>query len=326
MARHPTHPEGCSEFLRHTPQEQGLFWPTVASMGWTFDAVRRQIAAMDCDVFEVGLFNPYAVGEPIMLPRTWDADRLLRSVPWMRLQNRNGRNVYVRPKGEHNLSLVDDLTAQAVGAMKQEGFSPALVVRTSPGNHQVWLKHPMQLDRELGTAAARALTDRFGGDRGAADWRHFGRLAGFANRKAKYADPVTGLFPYVLLLEADGKVYPEAQRFLARVSADVERKHEERKQARERAGSRSLTARPVTLKSIDAFRSDARYGGDGNRIDLAYAIYAFAHGLGTAEVSAAILARNLTHKGNERRQQEYVERTIKKAFATIERQVAGRGR
>jgi hypothetical protein len=26
-------------------------------MGRTFDAVRRQIAAMGCDVFEVGLFN-----------------------------------------------------------------------------------------------------------------------------------------------------------------------------------------------------------------------------------------------------------------------------
>ena len=295
-------------------------------MSKTFDAVQRQIAAMGCDVFEVGLFNPDAAGEPTMLPRTWDAETLLRSVPWMRLQNRNGRNVYVRPAGEHNLSLVDDLTAQAVVAMKREGFSPALVVRTSPGNHQVWLKHPIQLDRELGTAAARALAERFGGDRGAADWRHFGRMAGLANRKAKYADPATGLFPYVLLLEADGNVYPEAERFLAEVSAGVERTHEERKQARERVGSRSMKARPVTLKSIDAFRSDARYGGDGNRIDLAYAIYAFAHGLGTADVSAAIRARNLAHKGNERRQEEYVERTIKKALGAIERQVVGRGR
>ena len=146
------------------------------------------------------------------------------------------------------------------------------------------------------------------------------------NRKAKYADPVTGLFPYVLLLEADGKVYPEAERFLAGVSAEVERKHEERKQARERAGSRASAARPVTLKSIDTFRSDPRYGGDGNRIDLAYAIYAFSHGLGTAAVSAAIRTRDLAHKGNERRQDEYVERTIKKAMGAIEREVEGRGR
>ena len=60
----------------------------------------------------------------------------------MRLHNRNGRNGYVRPKGEHDLSLVDDLNEDAIAAIKREGFSPALVVRTSPGNHRVWLKHP----------------------------------------------------------------------------------------------------------------------------------------------------------------------------------------
>jgi hypothetical protein len=153
---------------------------TTAGVDRTFEAVRRQIEAMGWDVFEVGLFKPEAADEPIMLPRTWDSGTLLRSIPWMRLQNRTGRNIYVRPQGESNLSLVDDLTAEAVAAMKRQGFSPALVVRTSPGNHQAWLKHPRHLDRDLGTAVARALAERFGGDRGAADWRHFGRMAGFA--------------------------------------------------------------------------------------------------------------------------------------------------
>jgi hypothetical protein len=32
-----------------------------------------------------------------------------------------------------------------------------------------------------------------------------------------------------------------------------------------------------------------------------------------------IRSRDLSHKGNERRQNDYVERTIKKALATIER-------
>lgn len=81
----------------------------------TLEAVHRQIHAMGSDVFEVGLFDPAASGAPIMLPRTWDTETLFRAVPWMRLQNRNGRGIYVRPKGEHNLSLVDDL--------KVEGFA-----------------------------------------------------------------------------------------------------------------------------------------------------------------------------------------------------------
>lgn len=293
-----------------------------AGLERTSEAVTRQIVAMGCDVFEVGLFKPDAVGEPAMLPRTWDTETLLRSIPWMRLQNLNGRNIYVRPRGEHNLTLVDDLSSAAVAVMKREGFSPALVVRTSPGNHQVWLKHPVQLDRELGTAVARTLAERFQGDRGAADWRHFGRLSGFVNRKAKYTEKATGLYPFVLLLEAEGSVYPQAERLLATVSAELERKHEQRERARERAAARTSTS-PAVLKSIEGFRSDARYGGDGNRIDLAFAIYAIAHGAGTAEVSAAIRSRDLSHKGNERRQDEYVERTIKKAVAAIERHPVG---
>ena len=142
---------------------------------------------MGCEVFEVGLFKPTATGkEPVMLPRTWDADALLRSVSWLRHQNRDGRNIYIRPKGEHNLSLVDDLSADRVQAMKTTGFCPALVVQTSPGNFQAWVKHPETLSKEVSTAAARTLAEKFGGDRGAADWRHFGRLAGFTNRKEKY--------------------------------------------------------------------------------------------------------------------------------------------
>jgi hypothetical protein len=58
----------------------------------------------------------------------------------------------VRPSGEHNLSLVDDLTKDGVVAMKRSGLTPAIVVETSPNNYQAWLKHPEQLDKALSTA------------------------------------------------------------------------------------------------------------------------------------------------------------------------------
>jgi hypothetical protein len=254
-----------------------------------------------------------------MILRVWDAARIIKSVPWLRHQNCEGRNIYVRPKGEHHLSMVDDLTVGGVSAMKAAGFNPAVVVETSAGNYQAWLKHPERLSKEMSTAAARALAQKFGGDRGAADWRHFGRLAGFANRKAKHRDTPTGLYPYVHLIEADGGVYPEAGRFLAGVKAVVERLRAEREELRQRANK--VTVRPQSLKSIDVFRANSRYGGDGTRIDLAYAVYALSHGATAAEVEVAIRSRDLSHKGSDRRQSEYVERTIKKALANI-----GRGR
>ncbi len=99
--------------------------------------------------------------------------------------------------------------------MKRAGFAPAVVVETSPANFQAWLKHPEKLSKEIGTAAARALARRFGGDPGAADWRHFGRLSGFTNKKPAYRDPATGLHPFVKLIEDDGGTYTEAHRFLS---------------------------------------------------------------------------------------------------------------
>ena len=92
-------------------------------MDRTNEAVTRQIVAMGGDVFEVGLYKPEGAGdnEPPMIPRTWDMRAVLKSIPWLRLQNRNGRNIYIRPRGEHNLSLIDDLTAASIERMKEIG-------------------------------------------------------------------------------------------------------------------------------------------------------------------------------------------------------------
>ena len=235
-------------------------------------------------------------------------------MPWLHLQNYGDRHIYIRPKGEHNLSLVDDLTAEAVAAMDRDGFRPALVVETSPFNFQAWLKHAEPLDKQLSTATARTLAERFGGDVGAADWRHFGRLSGFTNRKPRYQDLSTGLYPLVRLIAAEGKVYPRANHFLASVRRSVE----ERLQTRERLRLQTITTSTGwQRKTIDTFRSDPRYGGDGNRIDLAYAVYALSHGATEGEVAAAIRTRDLSKKGAEPRQQDYIERTIRKAGARL---------
>jgi hypothetical protein len=200
---------------------------------------------MGAQVFEVGLFKPSAAdeGRAVMIPRTWDSATLIRSIPWLRMQNADGRNIYVRPKGEHDLSLVDDLSVDAVKRMKMTGFAPAAVVETSPGNFQAWLKHPRQLPRELSTMAARKLAEEFGGDRGAADWRHFGRLVGFTNRKEKYMN---------------------------------------------------------------------------ESVDLAFAIYALSHGSSGDQVAAVLRSRDLSHKGDEKRQNQYVDRTLTKALKMTE--------
>lgn len=280
----------------------------------TRDVAYQQIRAMGATLFEVGLFKPddhRNSSEAAMIPRTWDMENLIRSVPWLKLQNLQGRNIYVRPKGEHNLSLIDDLKPDAIDRMASKGFKPAVIVETSAGNFQAWLKHPKALSKEVSTAAARALAERFGGDKGAADWRHFGRLAGFTNRKLKYQS-AEGLFPFVRLIAAPGSKYPAADKFLTEVESGLE---EERLRRARQQAPRDQQPYRGPLRTIDQFRLNPLYGGDGTRIDLAYAIYALSHGKPEPAVEAALRSRDLSHKGNDKRQAEYVERTIKKALS-----------
>ena len=115
--------------------------------------------------FEVGLFDP-AAEHGAMLPRVWDLDTLLRSVSWLRLKNLEGRNIYIRPSGEHALSLIDDASPQTIELLKSQGFAPAVVLETSPRNFQAWLCHGQILPKHLSTFAARLLASRFGGDPG----------------------------------------------------------------------------------------------------------------------------------------------------------------
>src|SRR5580693_6709072 len=91
----------------------------------TAEAVEKQGRAMMASAFEVGLFDPNAA-QGAMLPRVWDLDTLLRSVSWLRLKNLEGRNIYIRPSGEHALSLIDDVSLQAIERLKSEGFVPSV--------------------------------------------------------------------------------------------------------------------------------------------------------------------------------------------------------
>ena len=125
----------------------------------------------------------------------------------------------------------------------------------------------------------------------------------------------TGLFPYVRLIEASGKTYREGEKFVEAIA----RQHElDLRTKRPNRPEPNRTALREDRKTIDAFRSNPRYGGDATREDLAFAIYALAHGADAGQVSAALNSRDLSHKGDPKRQNQYVDRTIAKAQALLE--------
>src|SRR5207248_5467419 len=97
--------------------------------------------------------------------RTWTVAELERSIPWLKRVNALGCHIYIRPEGSVGLIMMDDLDTAAIVRLKQDGLTPALVVETSPGNYQAWLRVSQQpIAPEQATMVARILVERYGGD------------------------------------------------------------------------------------------------------------------------------------------------------------------
>ena len=276
-----------------------------------------QLEALGAECFDIGVKR---VDGTMILREGWGAKQVLKSLLWLRRENLNRGHIYVRPARTHGLSLVDDLKADTLVRMKADGFAPAAVVETSPGNFQAWLKHGEVLDEAASTQAAKLLAERYGGDLGSADWRHFGRLAGFTNPKPSRRLE-SGLQPFARLVEASGQVYRQAAAFIAEVRAAMADTAAGETDADNGADDSAGQGGPdgPPLKPLEEFHGDPRYAGDLHRADMAWARHAAEMGLSAGEIRAALIqARDLAKKGNAKRQREYAERTAGKAVRQAE--------
>lgn len=189
----------------------------------TYLAMRKQLVSMCCSGYEIGLRNRES-GK--MLPRRWIETEILKSVDWLKHQNLNGHDIYIRPAPikvdeqwfNPGLILVDDLTIGQLDRMDSNGHNPAAIIETSPLNFQAWVRVSHQpISSVLATQIGKWLAQRYQGDMNSADWRHYGRLAGFTNQKPQYAAN-RGKHPYVLAGRCNGKIAVEAEKMLLEAS------------------------------------------------------------------------------------------------------------
>jgi hypothetical protein len=274
--------------------------------------VRVQLRAMGCERFDIGIKRD--AGEMILRERQAAID-IEKTIKWLRHENAKGAHIYIRPAGAHSLSLLDDLSWQAIKQMKAEGYEPAAVVETSPDNFQAWLNHGQVLDATTSTRAAKQLAARFGGDPSSADWRHFGRLAGFTNPKPERQLP-SGMRPFARLRSATGRTYSKAAEFVAAIrSSDA---GQERQRERPPKRRRPRVGR-VAVRPLEEFHTAPAYAGDLHRADMAWAKHAAGRGLTLEQIKLELLnGRDLSKKGSRRRQLEYAERTAHKAMEQMQ--------
>ena len=237
---------------RMTPAPAATRWARKGGMDRTTEVVRAQLAGMGAERYDVGAYD--RPSDEMLLRREWTPAQVEASVGWLRKMNAQGRDIYIRPSGSSGLYIVDDSPGATVERMRAEGYAPAAVVETSPGNHQAWVRvSDAPLSKGEGTAVARDLAERFGGDLSSANWRHMGRLVGFTNRKEERRQP-DGRYPYVRLRDASGDRAVEAPAILARAreqagqgrraATDRAAAAGEGESSRERAERRSAFSRP----------------------------------------------------------------------------------
>jgi hypothetical protein len=205
---------------------------------YTINAIQNQLIAMNCDQYKLGIYNRYA--KNMRLRYHLDFDAIISLVPWLKFENVNGNDIYITQDNniDRALILVDDLKIAQIKQMDQRGVNPACVIETSPDNYQVWVSlgvEPMPKNQRkiLATLLAKA----FGGDPASVDANHFGRLAGFTNRKPEHLKK-SG-YPFVLCWEATGKHAEKMDqiRAWAKAKADEEMLAGQNKQNDERISS-----------------------------------------------------------------------------------------
>jgi hypothetical protein len=171
---------------------------------YTIEAIKNQLNALNAKYYNIGLFNYISktMDERIKL----SISQILQIIPWLQYQNKNNENIFIKPNKDENraLILIDDINAIHINNMKKRGINPACIIETSPCNFQVWISLGEEsMPNEQRKFISKIFCQEFFGDPGCVAGSHYGRLAGFTNRKQEYYKQ--NIYPFVFCRESTGQ-------------------------------------------------------------------------------------------------------------------------
>jgi hypothetical protein len=236
----------------------------------------------------------------------WVVEPDPRIVPYLKAENSNGRHILMQPapRIQPNFLLADDLTRAGIQnhhMAPDQTFKPGrMVVETSPGNYQVWIRSA----RPLSLEEKRYWLHRLKSDPGADPNGRWGRCPGFRNRKEIHRRPDGG-YPLAKLPWIDWK----------------------------RSASIPVSGSQCPLKAAKSFSPQPLVGGvclnnlsrsdydrrDESATDFAYALALARRGATDEEIKTRVLSeRNdwRNHNGEASRR-AYLDRTVAKARAIV---------
>lgn len=280
----------------------------------TAEALQRWAEALPADSYTVRLVHVETKGRAES--RHYSAGELANAAGWLRHRNANGWHVYGRPADTRHI-LVDDLDQDGLDALGSR-HRLAAVVETSAHNFQAWVSLPgAPANPGMATRAARILAARHGGDPGAADAWHLGRLPGLCNRKPMY-EAADGRFPWVLLRHAGAGCCPAGHALLREAAgapppADAGAVPAGRLQVRRRDPAAEYAAAEAIVAGLLA--PGIRL--DRSRLDYGVASRLLRLGLSPAQVELVLLQGPKSSGLARAQAQRYARRTIAAARRAV---------
>jgi hypothetical protein len=184
---------------------------------------------------------------------------ILEALPRLQGYVKYNKNICVAPmSADRHHILIDDMTGEKLKQLKEDGYSPACVIESSPGNFQAILTIPKLIgergpfgsspfettDREAANSLVKELNQRYG-DPKLSGAVHAHRLPPFPNLKPKHRRE-DGTFPATALVEANGGICRKAAGRLEEIHERLNQEARERKN------------RALNTATMNSRRSDAQ--------------------------------------------------------------------
>ena len=317
----------ASEQERHTPPApQGAAQGAEAML--EISDFRNYAAAVNADRYRVtcikmdedGGKKAFILDKKGGMSRGFTPEELEAHIPEMLRFQKRGENIYYTPLSDdrHHI-LIDDMSRDSLKRLQEDGFRPAVVLESSPGNYQCLLTIPKlgtDFDRDVGNRITERLNREYG-DKKLCGCIHPHRAPGFENRKPKHRRE-DGSYPQVRLLFAERRECGKALTLARRIDREYAEAAEKRKAERRTLQMQNfLPGEPVSayythLENIRRHLSIEDY----SRVDamIALRMRANGHSRESVEETIRVCAPTIRDSPTGRNWQRYAERTVNYAF------------
>lgn len=248
-----------------------------------------------------------------------------REIAWrmgemQRLEQR-GENLYYTPlSAKRHHILIDDLSGEKLQRFLSDGYKPAVVIESSPGNYQAVLNVPkvgLSNEQDVANRLCRVLNQRYG-DPNLSGAIHPHRAPGFTNRKPARR-PADGSFPEVRLAYAEARECSKALTDAVVIARELDQMA---LAAKSQSPSPRYAAVPGGLAELyDVHRQDIltrQAGGhiDLSRVDAMVAVRLRLTGHDLAEIVATLetCAPAVRQTTEGRNWHDYAQRTARYAY------------